>query len=49
MRDTAARRAIESAARRLVVDKYDWSAVAQDFEEALLNAAGSTAGQRAIA
>jgi len=49
MRDTAARRAIESAARRLVVDRYDWSAVAQDFEDALLNAAGRTAGQRAIA
>ncbi len=29
------RRDIESAARRLVVERYDWSAVAQDFEAAL--------------
>ncbi len=35
IRDTAARREIESAARRLVVERYDWSAVAQDFEDAL--------------
>jgi glycosyltransferase involved in cell wall biosynthesis len=33
--DSAARRRIESAARQLVVDRYDWSAVAQDFEDAL--------------
>jgi glycosyltransferase involved in cell wall biosynthesis len=36
MRDAAARRAIEAAARQLVVDKYDWSAVALDFEAALV-------------
>ena len=35
IRDTAARREIETAARRLVVERYDWSAVAQDFEDAL--------------
>ncbi len=29
------RRDIERAARQLVVDRYDWSAVAQDFEAAL--------------
>ena len=49
MRDPEARRAIESAARRLVVERYDWSAVAADFEDALMKAAGVTAGQRAIA
>jgi sugar transferase (PEP-CTERM/EpsH1 system associated) len=49
MRDTAARRAIETAARQLVVERYDWSAVAQDFESALLKAAGLTSGERAIA
>ena len=35
IRDDSARRQIESAARRLVVDRYDWSAVADDFERAL--------------
>jgi sugar transferase (PEP-CTERM/EpsH1 system associated) len=49
MRDTGARRAIEAAARQLVVERYDWSAVAQDFESALLKAAGMTSGERAIA
>ena len=49
MRDADARRAIEVAARRLVVERYDWSAVAADFEGALLKAAGITTGQRAIA
>ena len=34
-----ARRRIESAARRLVVEKYDWAAVAQDFEAALARVA----------
>jgi sugar transferase (PEP-CTERM/EpsH1 system associated) len=33
--EPAARRAIEEAARRLVVERYDWSAVAADFEAAL--------------
>jgi polysaccharide biosynthesis protein PslH len=49
MRDAEARRAMETAARRLVMERYDWSAVATDFEEALLKAAGVTTGQRAIA
>lgn len=35
IRDVEARRRIEEAARRIVVDRYDWSAVAQDFENAL--------------
>jgi len=49
MRDTAARRAIEIAARQLVVARYDWSAVAQDFEAALLKAARVRDRERAIA
>jgi sugar transferase (PEP-CTERM/EpsH1 system associated) len=39
MRNATARQAIEAAARRLVVERYDWSAVALDFEEALFRAA----------
>jgi sugar transferase (PEP-CTERM/EpsH1 system associated) len=35
MRDPDRRRFVEQAARRLVVERYDWSAVAQDFEDAL--------------
>jgi sugar transferase (PEP-CTERM/EpsH1 system associated) len=35
IRDADARARIETAARRLVIERYDWSAVAQDFEEAL--------------
>ena len=35
IRDTEARRRIEAAARRVVVEKYDWAAVAGDFEDAL--------------
>jgi glycosyltransferase involved in cell wall biosynthesis len=35
IRDADARRRLEQEARRLVVDHYDWSAVATDFEEAL--------------
>lgn len=35
IRDVDARRRIESAARQLVVDRYDWAAVAHDFEKAL--------------
>ena len=49
MRDADARRAIESAARALVVERYDWAAVSKDFESALLKAAGVAAGERAIA
>ncbi len=35
IRDVSARRRIEEEARRVVVERYDWSAVAQDFEDAL--------------
>jgi sugar transferase (PEP-CTERM/EpsH1 system associated) len=49
MRDLASRRAIESAARQLVLERYDWSAVAQDFEDALLTAAVVRDRERAIA
>jgi len=51
IRDDAGRRAIESAARRLVVEKYDWSSVAMDFERALVRATDGrhTVAERAIA
>jgi sugar transferase (PEP-CTERM/EpsH1 system associated) len=35
VRDPDARRRLEAAARQLVVERYDWSVVARDFEEAL--------------
>ena len=35
IRDAGHRSRMERAARRLVVERYDWSAVAQDFEDAL--------------
>jgi glycosyltransferase involved in cell wall biosynthesis len=41
IRDAALRERLEGAARRLVVDRFDWSAVASDFEAAL-DRAGST-------
>ena len=50
MRDREARRGMEAAARRLVVEHYDWSAVAVDFERALLKAADKDpVAERAIA
>jgi sugar transferase (PEP-CTERM/EpsH1 system associated) len=49
MRDAEARRAIESAARQIVVERYDWSAAAQDFENALLKAVNKRDRERAIA
>lgn len=50
IRDPTARRALETAARRLVVERYDWSAVAQDFEEALRRVTDARpGGARAIA
>jgi len=49
MRDDEARRGMEAAARRLVVERYDWSAVALDFENALLKVAGLAPRERAIA
>jgi glycosyltransferase involved in cell wall biosynthesis len=36
LRDIDKRRAVEQAARQLVVSKYDWSVVAGDLEEALM-------------
>ena len=41
IRDVEDRRRIEREARRLVVERYDWSAVAQDFEDALARVARS--------
>jgi sugar transferase (PEP-CTERM/EpsH1 system associated) len=38
IRDSDARRKIEADARRIVVERYDWAAVAQDFEDALTRA-----------
>jgi polysaccharide biosynthesis protein PslH len=35
IRDPEQRRRLELEARRVVVERYDWSAVAGDFEEAL--------------
>jgi len=35
IRDAELRGRIETEARRLMVDRYDWSAVAEDFEDAL--------------
>jgi sugar transferase (PEP-CTERM/EpsH1 system associated) len=49
IRDTSARRAVEAAARQLVVDKYDWSAVTADFEAALERLTKGDAIERAIA
>jgi len=50
MRDGEARRAMESAARALVVERYDWAAVADDFERALARVAHrEPLAQRAIA
>ncbi len=40
LRDGARRTTLESAARSLVVDHYDWSAVAGELEEALRMSAG---------
>lgn len=42
IRDGDARRRLETEARRIVVEKYDWSAVAKDFEQALQRACGRT-------
>ena len=40
LRDAPARRQMEKNARRLVVDRYDWSVAAADFEQALATASG---------
>jgi len=47
IRDDEARRRIETEARRLVMERYDWSAVAQDFEHALTRV-GATDGQQPL-
>ena len=39
LRDVHRRRALEGAARALVIEKYDWSSVAGDLENALVNIA----------
>ena len=49
IRDLEARQRIERAARQLVVDKYDWSAVAADFEEALERVRDRAAMETAVA
>ena len=41
IRNKTERQALEAAARRLVVERYDWSAVAEDFEEALSRVCGA--------
>jgi sugar transferase (PEP-CTERM/EpsH1 system associated) len=43
IRDVDARRAVEAEARRIVVEQYDWSAVAEDFEDALRRAVSAPA------
>jgi polysaccharide biosynthesis protein PslH len=44
LRDIDRRRQLEAAARTLVVEKYDWSAVAGALEDALVRMAGRTRG-----
>ncbi len=44
IRNQERRRRIEAAARQLVVDRYDWCAVAHDLEQALTTVAGAAAG-----
>ncbi len=45
-RDVERRRAIEAAARALVVERYDWSAVAGELEQALVRLRPSAAPER---
>jgi glycosyltransferase involved in cell wall biosynthesis len=49
LRDLPRRRRLESAARALVVEKYDWSAVAGELEAALVEFANVAAGDEAVA
>jgi polysaccharide biosynthesis protein PslH len=46
IRDRERRQRIERAARRLVVQKYDWAAVSRDFEQALAVARGESHASR---
>jgi polysaccharide biosynthesis protein PslH len=48
LRDVDRRRQFEAAARTLVVERYDWSAVAGDLESALDSVAGRTARSAGI-
>jgi polysaccharide biosynthesis protein PslH len=45
MRDPARRATLESAARALVVERYDWSAVAGQLEDALVRMARASASE----
>jgi sugar transferase (PEP-CTERM/EpsH1 system associated) len=45
-RDVGRRRRLEQSGRALVIDRYDWSAVAVSLERALATAAGSSAPER---
>ena len=45
-RDVERRRALEAAARALVVERYDWAAVAGSLEEALVSIAGAAQPDR---
>jgi polysaccharide biosynthesis protein PslH len=49
MRDMERRRAIEQAARTLVVERYDWSAVSGELETALLHIANGSSEKAAQA
>ena len=44
--NTDERRRMESSARQLVVERYDWSAVAQDFEHALARVSAAAGDRR---
>jgi sugar transferase (PEP-CTERM/EpsH1 system associated) len=46
LRDVQRRRALETAARTLVVERYDWAAVSNSLEDALVRIAGAAAPQR---
>jgi len=48
VRDDAARRSLEAAARSLVVEHYDWSVVAHDFDAALTAARSSPVGDELV-
>ena len=45
MRDPATRGALEASARALVLERYDWSAVAGQLEDALLRMARASASE----
>ena len=49
LRDQERRGRMETAARRIVVERYDWSAVARDLEEALQHARGPLPAREHVA